>query len=704
MKRRDFISVAVAAMAFMAILTLYTIDGGIAQATGLGTRDHPIYWLLPTSTAGAAVEAVGKAIAKDLFEITGLHVVLRVQADYDSLIETLAASEGDAFGVLTADQYIRIYARTGGNVTPRLASVRYGYAWYYSSIYARRDSGIKTLKDLNGKVWIYNDPGSTSGYVLPHDVFEANGITVGGVVETGGHTSSMVGLIEGQGDFCTGYGSPPAPPAGWTGPKWNWGNNPERWIWDAAKNDLYDEDSRGTCTDLRRAVRYTYNLDTVLREIGVVANIGPMPNDCLCCGPDFPKEIADKIVEAVKTHIATEEGQALWSDPNFYEWTEVAPIDDSWYDGYRALLGLAIPSGRSAAGYYFESELTKAAKETIEIVEAMLEAADIGNFKAIVGTVNELSRKLTAFAERRDLPKTIPELEQTLENIDLLEEQLESFKPPTDLLEDVSDLESKLKEIKGLEEQLTPETLIEVEEALEEIGEFKELLTTIGELVKQKETVGKLRRDVLEAIDELEEGPEQIDMVEEELPVPEDRDCCCDCLYPTSECHQYYVSPLGMVANPDSGLAVTYALEGYVELSAEEEGTYECYLPISLPAVPRRLHRVRRAAMSARRRDVVQLGGADRGGLDQYRVDQKEADLSGADQSRADLPDFRSLLRPPKTHRARQAYSQNTHRTSNPHPVQALVPDDGGRRPLLRNALHRSYDLSHANRSGGIAS
>ena len=233
-----------------------------------------------------------------------------------------------------------------------------------------------------------------------------------------------------------------------------------------------------------------------------------------------------------------------------------------------------------------ELEVEPVTRETIERVEGILKAADIDNLKAIVGTFNELSRQLTAFAERRDLTRTIPELEQTLENIDLLEEQLESFKPPTDLLEDVSDLESKLKEIKGLEEQLTPETLIEVEEALEEIGEFKELLTTIGELVKQKETVGKLRRDVLEAIDEIEEGPEQIDMVEEELPVPEDRDCCCDCLYPTSECHQYYVSPLGMLANPDSGLAVTYAPEGYVELSAEEEGTYECYLPISLPAVP----------------------------------------------------------------------------------------------------------------------
>jgi ABC-type phosphate/phosphonate transport system substrate-binding protein len=259
------------------------------------------------------------------------------------MIEAFAASEGDTFGMPTTDQYIRIYNRTGGNVSPRLGSVRYGYAWYYASLYARRDSGIKGLEDLNGKVWIYNDTGSTSGYVFPNMVFEQNAIEFSTIVTTGGHVNSMVALIEGQGDFCTGYGSAPGAPSDWAGDKWDFGDDPEMWLWDRWNDQLFREEFRGTCYDLRRAVRKTYDFDTVLTDIGVVLNIGPIPNDCLAFGPDFPVDVADIIVEAVKIHIATDEGAALWGDPSFYEWTAVADIDDSFYDGYRVILGLPIP-------------------------------------------------------------------------------------------------------------------------------------------------------------------------------------------------------------------------------------------------------------------------------------------------------------------------------------------------------------------------
>jgi phosphonate transport system substrate-binding protein len=326
-------------LALAAILALGVL--GLAQPGS--SPDEPIYMLLVPSTEGATVEEVGQQIAQALFELTGLYIVPSLQADYTAMIEAFAASEGDTFGMPTTDQYIRIYERTNGNVSPRLGSVRYGYPWYYSSVYARRDSGIRTLEDLNGKVWIYNDTGSTSGYVIPNMLFEKEGIELSGIVTTGGHTNSMVALIEGQGDFCTGYGSAPGAPAAWSGDRWNFGDDPELWLWDRWNNDLFREELRGTCYDLRRAVRKTYDFDTVLREIGVVMNIGPIPNDCLAFGPDFPKDVADRIVEAVKTHIATDEGKALWGDENFYEWTAVADIDDSFYDGYRDLLGLPIP-------------------------------------------------------------------------------------------------------------------------------------------------------------------------------------------------------------------------------------------------------------------------------------------------------------------------------------------------------------------------
>jgi len=305
--------------------------------------DEPFYMLLVPSTEGATVEETGQQIAEAIFELTGLYIVSSLQADYTAMIEAFAASEGDTFGMPTTDQYIRIYDRTGGNVSPRLGSVRYGYAWYYASLYARRDSGIEGVEDLNGKVWIYNDTGSTSGYVFPNMVFEQNGIEFSSIVTTGGHTNSMVALIEGQGDFCTGYGSAPGAPSDWAGDKWDFGDDPEMWLWDRWNNALFRPEFRGTCYDLRRAVKSTYDFDTVLTDIGVVMNIGPIPNDCLAFSPDFPVDIADIIVEAVKTHIATDEGQALWGDPSFYEWTAVADIDDSFYDGYRAIIGVPIP-------------------------------------------------------------------------------------------------------------------------------------------------------------------------------------------------------------------------------------------------------------------------------------------------------------------------------------------------------------------------
>ncbi len=326
-------------LALVAALALGVL--GFAQA--IGTKANPIYMLLVPSTEGATVQAIGNKIAEDIYNRTGLYVVASLQADYTAMIEAFAASEGDTFGIPTTDQYIRIFDRTNGNVSARLGSVRYGYAYYFASIYARRDSGIKSLADLQGKVWIYNDTGSTSGYVFPNMVFNNNGITFSNIVESGGHTNSMVALIEGQGDFCTGYGSPPVPPSAWSGDKWQWGDDPDLWIWDSYNNALYRPELSGLCVDLRSAVKKLYDFDTVLTDIGVVDTIGPIPNDCMAFGPDFPKDVADTIVAAVQDQFQDDAMKALWGDSNFYEWGEVAEIDDSFYDGYRTILGLPIP-------------------------------------------------------------------------------------------------------------------------------------------------------------------------------------------------------------------------------------------------------------------------------------------------------------------------------------------------------------------------
>ena len=282
---------------FIAIALILGISAVGFAEPGSSPRD-PLYMLLVPSTEGATVEAGGKKIAEAIHDLTGLFIVASLQADYTAMIEAFAASDGDTFGLPTTDQYIRIFERTRGNVSPRLGSVRYGYPYYYASVYARRDSGIETVEDLNGKAWIYNDTGSTSGYVFPNMLFEQNGIEFSRIITTGGHTNSMVALIEGQGDFCTGYGSAPGAPSSWTGRSWDFGDDPEMWIWDRWNEQLFEGDFFGLNLDLRRAVRKTYDYDQVLTDIGVVMNIGPIPNDCMAFGPGFDVDTAEDFARA----------------------------------------------------------------------------------------------------------------------------------------------------------------------------------------------------------------------------------------------------------------------------------------------------------------------------------------------------------------------------------------------------------------------
>ena len=336
----------------LTVLAGLFIFGALGLAQEIGTRDHPITWLLPPSTFPEDALKIATQIAKDLSALTGLYIKPVVTSDYAALIEALVTAKGDTMACPTTNQYVQITKRNP-KVHARLAAVRYGYSYYYTSVYYLRDSGIKSVDDLNGKTWIYPDPASTSGYVLPKLFFDKHGIKPGKTVEAGSHPNSVIALLRGQGDFATGYGSPPLPPSALKpfldSIKWHWsyGMDPEMWLWDSKKNQLVPEPLRGECRDVRWAVARKHpelgSIWDLVQKIGILTTIGPVPNDSLAFCEGFPKAIEDKIVKAVEQHIRTPEGKALWGDSRFYEWNDVQEIDDSFYDAYRELLGLPIP-------------------------------------------------------------------------------------------------------------------------------------------------------------------------------------------------------------------------------------------------------------------------------------------------------------------------------------------------------------------------
>jgi hypothetical protein len=300
--------------------------------------------VLVPSTQGEDILDIGKQIAAALSDLTGYYIEAILQPDYAAMVETFATSDGDVFGMPASVQYLSIFNRTNGEVTPRLASVRYGATTYYAGLYVRRDSGINSILDCNGKKWLATDELSTSGNVIPGLVFDAWGIQPSEKVFTGSHGAAITALVEGQGDFATCYYTPPGAPEGWTGASWTLGDDLERWLWDPYNNSIYPEDERGSLRDVRGSIADIYGIDKLINDYKCVALIGgSIPNDCVAFGPNFDQTMMDNIVQAIQTHIATPEGQALWNNDKFYQWTAVAPIDDSFYDTLRQAIGMPIP-------------------------------------------------------------------------------------------------------------------------------------------------------------------------------------------------------------------------------------------------------------------------------------------------------------------------------------------------------------------------
>lgn len=137
---------------------------------------------------------------KKIEDTLGVPVKLFTPADYDGVIQGLLGGTIDA-AVLGASGYAKIYLTDPKAVSPVLTTEGMdGSLGYYSVGIARKDSGIKSLADMKGKVMGFGDPNSTSGYLIPSVEFKAQGISTEpgayfkDVKFTGGHEQTIVAV------------------------------------------------------------------------------------------------------------------------------------------------------------------------------------------------------------------------------------------------------------------------------------------------------------------------------------------------------------------------------------------------------------------------------------------------------------------------------------------------------------------------------
>lgn len=165
-----------------------------------------------------------ECLRKHAEQALGVPVKLFTPADYDGVIQGLLGGTLD-MAILGASGYAKAYLADPEAVEPVLVKTNLdGGSTYFSIGFARADSGIASMADMQGKVLGFGDPNSTSGYLIPAVEMPRAGypVTPGSyfadVKFTGGHEQTIVAVkngdidggvtwADGQGDWEDGYNS-----------------------------------------------------------------------------------------------------------------------------------------------------------------------------------------------------------------------------------------------------------------------------------------------------------------------------------------------------------------------------------------------------------------------------------------------------------------------------------------------------------------
>jgi phosphonate transport system substrate-binding protein len=323
-------------------------EAPVEEGPALGSAEKPIQVLFVPSVEADVIVSGGELMAQALNEATGLTFEVSVPTSYAATIEAMCASPGDTMGFIPALGYVLANNRCGVEVGA--AAVRRGLSWYATMYVVPRDSEAKTLADLEGAVWAFPDPGSTSGYLYPQSEFGAAGVTTGEGVEAGGHPQAVLAVYNGEADVGTAFFSPPAKVADpeWSGLDWDaefgWdspgGLNPEPWDVDPSECFL-NEEGQLICgeyqvLDARQLV--TDTAPDVMAKTRILTLSAKIPNDTLSFGPDFPVELRTQIIDALIAFSQTDAWSESLGNPDFYDWSGLEAVDDPFYNPVRTLI------------------------------------------------------------------------------------------------------------------------------------------------------------------------------------------------------------------------------------------------------------------------------------------------------------------------------------------------------------------------------
>ncbi len=136
-----------------------------------------------------------------LSEAIGQPVTLYVAKDYGDLRTQM---ENGSVDIGSFSPFAYVDATRGGKIHIIAQSILNGTSTYRGIIVARKDSGLKTIADLQGKRFAFVDPKSASGYVYPRAMLIAKGFDpqtyFKETIFAGDHNKVIAAVLDGRVD------------------------------------------------------------------------------------------------------------------------------------------------------------------------------------------------------------------------------------------------------------------------------------------------------------------------------------------------------------------------------------------------------------------------------------------------------------------------------------------------------------------------
>lgn len=165
-----------------------------------GSASQPVRVIMVPAEIGSRDTLTDyRPVFNAITEKFGVHFDLKLGDSYAAAVQGLCNDQADIgwYGPVTFGQ---AHEMCGAELLA--VDVKKGNAVYYSGIYARKDAGLTSLKDLKGKSLAVGDPNSTSSFNFPMAMVMAAGIDpardLEKIIVAGSHTNSIAALKEGR--------------------------------------------------------------------------------------------------------------------------------------------------------------------------------------------------------------------------------------------------------------------------------------------------------------------------------------------------------------------------------------------------------------------------------------------------------------------------------------------------------------------------